>query len=200
MLAYIEGKLVHKEATYVVIEVQGLGYQLRVSLQTSSALVLGSICRLQTYLQVREDALTLFGFYEAEEKKVFLDLLSVSGIGTNTALIMLSSMSTTEIIEAIAREDVITIQRIKGIGRKTAERVIVELKDKIRKAAPELADLAPGEPTARSTFAQTKADALDALLTLGLPRATAEKNLQTIIQNQGPSLTLEELIKMALKV
>ncbi|GAB4395981.1 MAG: Holliday junction branch migration protein RuvA [Microscillaceae bacterium] len=200
MLAYIEGKLVHKEATYVVIEVQGLGYQLRVSLQTSSALVLGTVCRLQTYLQVREDALTLFGFHEAEEKKVFLDLLSVSGIGTNTALIMLSSMSTAEIVEAIAREEVITIQRIKGIGRKTAERVIVELKDKIRKAAPELADLAPGEPLGRTAFAQTKADALDALLTLGLPRATAEKNLQTIIQNHGPSLTLEALIKLALKV
>ena len=156
---------------------------------------------MQTFLHIREDAHTLYGFIDNEEKKVFLDLISVSGIGAGTAMIILSSLSTAEIQEAIVREDVRTIQSIKGIGNKTAQRLILDLADKIKIKNMELANTivsSPGSDTQRKLLA--KNEAILALTALGIPKNTAEKNLETIIKKHGNNLSVEELIKLALKV
>jgi Holliday junction DNA helicase RuvA len=199
MIAYIEGKLVQRETTFVIVEAGGIGYYIKVSLNTSSALAGKTNCRIQTHLQIREDAHTLYGFMDYEEKRVFLELINVSGIGANTAMIMLSSLSTREIIEAIVQEDVSIIQSVKGIGKKTAERLILELKDKIKKTYEELALTFPEMSSEGIDFQKVKSEALEALVALGIPKVMAEKNVSAIIKKQGTSLTLEELIKLALK-
>jgi Holliday junction DNA helicase RuvA len=199
MIAYIEGKLVQRETTFVIVEAGGIGYYIKVSLNTSSALAGKTTCRIQTHLQIREDAHTLYGFMDYEEKRVFLELINVSGIGANTAMIMLSSLSTREIIEAIVQEDVSIIQSVKGIGKKTAERLILELKDKIKKTYEELALTFPEMSSEGIDFQKVKSEALEALVALGIPKVMAEKNVSAIIKKQGTSLTLEELIKLALK-
>lgn len=194
MFAYIEGTLVQKEATFAIVDVQGVGYHLRISLPTFSALEVGKKTKLYTHLQVREDAHTLFGFRDLAEKKLFLDLVSVSGVGANTAMIILSSMSAKEIQEAIASENLRVIQGIKGIGIKTAQRLILELKDKIKKENAELGNTSPAQ-----TGSLAKAEALQALLALGLSKPLAEKNLETVSKKHGDSLTVEEYIKHALR-
>ncbi|WP_026999036.1 Holliday junction branch migration protein RuvA [Eisenibacter elegans] len=196
MIAYIDGKIAYKEPAYVILDVQGIGYQIRISLQTFTTLgALEARCKLYTYLQIKEDAHTLYGFAEAAEKKVFLDLISVSGIGANTALLMLSSLSTAELTHAIATEDLRVIQGVKGIGRKTAERLIVELKDKIQRGeATTLPELSP------NNFRQNKAEAVAALVALGIAKTTAEKNIEQIMRTHGADLRIEELIKLALNV
>lgn len=194
MFAYIEGTLIQKEATFAILDVQGVGYHLRISLPTFSALEVGKKTKLYTHLQVREDAHTLFGFTHLTEKKLFLDLVSVSGVGTNTAMIILSSMTAKEIQEAIASENLKVIQGIKGIGLKTAQRLILELKDKIKKENTELGNIAPAH-----TGSLAKAEALQALLALGLSKVLAEKNLETVAKKHGESLTVEEYIKHALR-
>ncbi len=199
MIAYIEGKLIQREATFIIVEAAGIGYHIKVSLHTSSALAGKSTCRVQTHLQIREDAHTLYGFMDYEEKRVFLELINVSGIGANTAMIMLSSLNTREIVDAIIQEDVGIIQSVKGIGKKTAERLILELKDKIRKTYDELAINLPEINTAGEDFQKIKSEALEALVALGIPKTVAEKNVAAIIKKQGSDLTLEALIKLALK-
>jgi holliday junction DNA helicase RuvA len=195
MIAYIDGKLAYKDPTFVIIDVSGVGYHIKISLQTYSALKEGERCRLQTYLHIKEDAHTLYGFVENAEKRLFLELISVSGIGPNTALMMLSSLSYAEIQQAIVSEDLGTIQSIKGIGTKTAQRVILELKDKIKKGmfAGEVPNFAsPTNNTIRN-------EALSALVTLGIPKNVAEKSIDTIIKQEGNQLSIEQLIKKALK-
>ncbi len=194
MFAYIEGVLVQKEATFAIIDVQGIGYHLRISLPTFSMMEVGKKAKLHTHLQVREDAHTLFGFIDLAEKKLFLDLVSVSGVGTNTAMIILSSMSAKEIQEAIATENLKVIQGIKGIGIKTAQRLILELKDKIKKENIELGSASPAH-----IGSLAKAEALQALLALGLTKQLAEKNLDTVAKKHGDALTVEEYIKYALR-
>jgi Holliday junction DNA helicase RuvA len=195
MIAYIDGKLAYKDPTFVIIDVAGVGYHIKISLQTYSALKEGERCRLQTFLHIKEDAHTLYGFVENAEKRLFLDLISVSGIGPNTALMMLSSLSSAEIQQAIVSEDLRTIQSIKGIGSKTAQRVILELKDKMKKGtfAGEIPNfLSPSSNTIRN-------EALSALVTLGIPKNVAEKSIDTIIKQEGSQLSIEQLIKKALK-
>lgn len=197
MIAYLDGKLTYKEPAYAIVDVQGVGYEVRISLQTFSALpAVPGQCRLFTYLAIREDAHVLFGFAEPGEKQLFLDLVSVSGIGPNTALVMLSSLSAAEIKQAIATEDLRVIQGIKGIGAKTAQRVILELKDKMRKESltggtAQTSLLAGGGSAVRN-------DAISALVVMGIPRPAAEKSVETILKKQ-PDLTVEELIKLALR-
>ena len=210
MFAYIEGKLVHKEPAFVIIDVGGIGYEIRISLNTFAVLedteqeniFQNGKCRLQTYLQIKEDAHTLFGFKDIQEKRLFLNLISVSGIGSNTAMLMLSSLSTEEIQEAILTEDVRTIQSVKGIGGKTAQRVILELKDKLKKEnlvdVPELG-VAKTSPNAQSPKL-IRADAGAALTALGFPKNTAEKNVEKILKSQKDKLKVEEIIKLALKI
>lgn len=197
MIAYLDGKLAYKDPAFVIIDIQGVGYQVKISLQTYAALHnTGERCKLHTLLIIREDAHTLFGFYEMEEKLLFEDLIGVSGIGPSTAMVMLSSLSSSEIKQALITEDVRTIQGIKGIGAKTAQRAIIELKDKLKKenmiggVTPNI--FAPQNSALRS-------EALTALVTLGIPRAAAEKSIDTILKREGNEISIEQLIKLALR-
>lgn len=197
MIAYIDGKLTYKDPAYVIIDVNGVGYEIKISLQTYSALQDGNErCRLYTFLSIREDAHVLFGFKDTDEKALFLDLLSVSGIGPNTALVMLSSLSSAEIRHAIVNEDVRTIQSIKGIGAKTAQRAIIELKDKFRK---EQMLGGSSHSIVLTKNSAVRNEALAALVTLGIPKNVAEKSIDTILKKEGEDLTVEQLIKLALR-
>jgi Holliday junction DNA helicase RuvA len=197
MIAYLSGKLNYKDPAYAIIDVGGVGYEVKISLQTFSALPPpNETCKLFTYLQIREDAHILYGFSEPDEKVLFLDLISVSGVGSVTALIMLSSMSSAEIRQAIVNEDVKTIQTVKGIGGKTAQRVIIDLKDKIKKENL----LSPQQPSLlQTTNNKTRSEALAALVMLGIPKPTAEKSIEAILKREGDNITVEQLIKFALR-
>lgn len=197
MIAYLKGKLAHKDPTYVIIDIAGVGYQVKISLQTYSQIKDEELVMLLTYLHIKEDAHTLYGFKEENEKKLFLHLISISGVGPNTALMILSSLSSVELENAILHEDARIIQNVKGVGAKTAQRIILELKDKIKKDSF-------GEAGAQiSAFAspnnKIKEEALQALLTLGFQRPVAEKNIATVLKKTGPDISLEELIKASLK-
>lgn len=189
MYAYIEGKLTYKSPTFVVIETGGIGYQIHVSLHTYGKLPQVEHCRLYTYLHIKEDAHTLYGFAQEEEKRLFLHLLSVSGIGASTARMILSSITPDEIQNAIVRGDVATIQRIKGIGAKSAQRMILELQDKLKKEGLTSLTAAPLVSTAYE-------EALSALIMLGFSKIPAEKVIQKVHQD---GMSVEELIKVALK-
>lgn len=194
MIAFLKGRMVHKEPTHVIIDVHGVGYQVNISLQTFGEIKDCEEIFLHTYLAVREDAHVLYGFANPAEKNLFLQLISVNGVGPGTALIMLSYMSVEELTMAIAREDAAALQRIKGIGAKTAQRVIIDLKDKVRRevATEMTAIMNPVHNTMRQ-------EALTALLTLGIPRYAAEKSVDTVLKKSGNTITLEDLIKQALK-
>ncbi len=198
MYAYLEGKLNYKDPAIVVLDVNGIGFQLRISLQTFTALPApNERTKLYTLLIVREDSHTLFGFSEQEEKALFEDLTSVSGIGPSIAMVMLSSLSSAEIKQAIIAEDLKTIQGVKGIGAKTAQRAIIELKDKLKKEAIMGGGTIPSIFTAANSA--LKSEALAALVALGLPKNMAEKNLDTILKREGYDLSIQDLIKLALK-
>lgn len=194
MFAYIKGKLAYKEASMAIIEANGIGYQINIPLSTYTTLGTQEDCQLFTYLQVREDAHVLFGFATMLEKNVFLDLISISGVGPSTALAALSSLSSSEIKHAIASEDVKKVQTIKGVGGKTAQRLVLELKDKYQKEGP----IIEGEKSYSSNN-RTKEEALTALVTLGMVKSSAEKTLDAIIKTKGSDIDLETLIKLALK-
>jgi holliday junction DNA helicase RuvA len=197
MYAYISGKLTYKEPALAVIETGGVGYDIRIPLSAFSLLKVAETCTLYTYLHVKEDAHTLYGFLDQEDKKLFLLLIGISGVGPGTAMMVLSSLSAQEIKEAIVREDVRTIQGIKGIGIKTAQRLILELKDKIKKDGLIDASLAKSPQPLAATAIQ--AEALNALVMMGLARPQAEKSIASIIKKFGSGIALEELIKQALK-
>ena len=190
MITQIKGKLVEKNPTQLVVDCNGIGYEINISLHTYSSLSSEENIKLFTHLQVREDAHILYGFFTVLERAVFRLLISVSGIGTSTARTMLSSLTPAEIQQAIAIEDVSTIQGIKGIGLKTAQRVIIELKDKIKnlQGTEEI-------PVLKSNT--IKEETLSALEVLGYSRKASEKVVDKLIQGD-PDSTVEELIKYAL--
>ncbi|QIX61215.1 Holliday junction branch migration protein RuvA [Hymenobacter lutimineralis] len=199
MIAYINGKLAYKDHAQAILDVSGIGYEVRISLATYSKLPAeGELAKLYTYQHIKEDGQTLYGFLDPNEKALFMQLISVSGIGPGTGIVMVSSMSVGEIRQAIVQEDVRAIQSIKGVGPKTAQRVVLELKDKLRKdellakAGIDTVPLAKAHNTNRS-------EALAALVTLGFARAAAEKTLDQIQNRHGNDLSVEELIKFALK-
>ncbi|MBC7485852.1 MAG: Holliday junction branch migration protein RuvA [Cytophagaceae bacterium] len=196
MIAYIKGKLTVKDPTYVVVEANSIGYHAKISLYTYSAIKEVEDALIYTWVHIKEDAHTLYGFSSEKERNVFLDLTSISGIGPGTALVMLSSLNPNEVRKAIAQEDVRTIQAVKGIGPKTAQRVILELKDKMRKI-----ELLPGEDKSFSVSSSnnTRQEAFNALVTLGFARSAAEKNIDTVLKQKGEDISLEDLIKWALK-
>ncbi len=196
MIGYIKGEIAHKEPTYFVIDVGGVGYEIKISLNTFSVLKDAKSCKLFTYLHVKEDSHTLFGFSDQSEKELFVTLIGISGIGPSIAIMMLSSLSVKELQEAIATEDVATIKSIKGIGGKTAERVIVELKDKVRK------ELGGEKAISTSMFInnQFRNEALTALVTLGIHKSSAEKSINLVLKTANKDITLEDLIKQALKI
>lgn len=192
MIAHIQGRLVEKTPTDVVIDCHGVGYQIHISLHTFSQIPDAENIKLYTYLQIKEDAHNLYGFAEKKERELFKLLLSVSGVGASTARTMLSSLAPEQIIQAIASNDVGTIQSIKGIGAKTAQRVILDLKDKILK-------LYQIEEVSGSSYNTNKEEALSALEVLGYLRKNVEKILEKIIANT-PNASVEDLIKQALKL
>lgn len=191
MITHLQGRLVEKNPTDVVIDCNGVGYLVNISLHTYSLLPTTENIRLFTFLQVKEDAHTLYGFVEKQERELFKLLLSVSGIGANIARTMLSSLAPTQIIQAIASNDVVTIQGIKGIGAKTAQRVILDLKDKVLKVYS-LDDVSS------APYNTNKDEALSALEVLGFNRKNAEKVIDKIC-NEAPNASVEDLIKQALK-
>lgn len=214
MFAYIEGNITYKDPTYVVLDVQGIGYEIKISLNTFDALENHSKFKLYTYLHVREDAQILFGFAREEEKRLFLDLLSISGVGPSLALMLLSSMQVEELKIAIAEGEVKTIQRVKGIGAKTAQRLVLELQDKVKKEQLITSSGGQGATTIPGRYNTVKSEALSALVTLGVSRSAAEKSIDKALsewqkkqrsQPAGESgaseteIRLEELIKLALK-
>lgn len=191
MIAHIQGKLVEKTPTEVIIDCGGVGYHVNISLHTYSLLPAVDNIKLFTYLQVKEDSHTLFGFVEKSEREIFKMLLSVSGIGASIARTMLSSLEPKQIIQALASGDVVTIQAIKGIGSKTAQRVILDLKDKVLK----LYDLDEVSMLQNNT---NKDEALSALEVLGFNKKLAEKAVEKIVKENAEA-TVETIIKQALK-
>ncbi|SOC78967.1 Holliday junction DNA helicase subunit RuvA [Salinimicrobium sediminis] len=191
MIYSIQGRLVEKNPTNVVIDCNGVSYFIHISLHTYSLIPSQESLRLFTHLQVKEDSHTLYGFWEKSEREIFRLLISVSGVGASTARSMLSSLEPRQIMEAIAAGDVATVQGIKGIGAKTAQRVIIDLKDKIVKVFGIDEVSAPKSNTNRE-------EALSALETLGYTRKQSEKVVERIVREE-PDATVESLIKQALK-
>ena len=191
MIAHLQGKLVEKNPTEVIIDCNGVGYHVNISLHTYSLLPNSDAIKLFTYLQIKEDSHTLFGFVEKSEREIFKMLLSVSGIGASIARTMLSSLEPKQIIQAIASADVVTIQKIKGIGSKTAQRVILDLKEKVLK----LYDLDEVSMIQNNT---NKDEALSALEVLGFVRKSSERVVEKIVK-ENPEATVENIIKFALK-
>ena len=191
MITQIRGRLVEKNPTEVVVDCNGVGYLLHISLNTFSALPNDENVVLYTHLSIREDAHTLFGFINKTEREVFKLLISVSGVGPSIARTMCSSMTSEEIQNAIASENVRVIQSVKGIGAKTAQRVIVDLKDKILKTF----DI---DEVSLNTSNTNKDEALSALEVLGYHRKQSEKIVNAILKEQ-PDASVENIIKSALK-
>ena len=191
MITHIHGKLVEKTPTYVVVDVNGIGYKIKISLQTFSAIA-GEFCKLYTHLSVKEDSHTLFGFFEESERHLFRNLISVSGVGPSTAQVILSTYSPDEIIHHITTADVKAIESIKGIGGKTAQRIIIDLKDKVAK----------GMPTSDLLFDKIdntiREEALSALLALGFAKKAAESKIDKVLKSTPKIASVEELVKTAL--
>ena len=191
MINHINGRLIEKSPTHVVIEAAGVGYYINISLNTFSKVGNEEACKLFTHLAVKEDSHTLYGFFEVAEREVFRKLISVSGVGASTARVMLSSLNPSEIAVAITSSDVATLKGVKGIGAKTAERIILDLRDKISKDGAFESLEIPVQNNAQT-------EALSALIALGFPKNSAEKALRKILNKQA-DLNVEGLVKEALK-
>ncbi|MBW7845330.1 MAG: Holliday junction branch migration protein RuvA [Bacteroidia bacterium] len=195
MIAFVEGKLEVKTPTYLVVNCGGVGYSINISLNTYEQMSGLSSARVLTHMVVKEDSHTLFGFAEESERELFLHLLSVNGVGSNTARMILSSLKPLEIKQAITSGNWSLLKSVKGIGPKTAQRIVIDLQDKIQKAGIATGDL----NTTITPQNKTMEEALAALLMLGFNKSEAEKGLQKIKQ-QNPDYSVEELIKHTLKV
>lgn len=193
MITYIRGNITHKSPTFIVVEAGGIGYHINISLYTYARVEKLESVKILTYLHIKEDAHTLYGFAEAAERSLFAHLISVSGIGPNTAQLILSAMNPDELRAAIIAENVAALQRIKGVGPKTAKRIILDLKDKMMKdSGGEMPALAPQDNTMRE-------EALSALLALQFNRIQAQKALNKVLGEKPALAGVEELIKLALK-
>ena len=190
MISHINGKLAEKTPTYVVIDCNGVGYKLNISLQTYSSIQTEN-CKLLTHLAVKEDSHTLYGFFTSEERDLFRQLISVSGVGPSTARMILSTYSAEEIVNYIITADVTALQNVKGIGGKTAQRIIIDLKDKVGK----------GKETSDLLFTQDntiKEEALSALLALGFTKKVAYKKMEQVMKNYEGEITVEDLVRRSL--
>ena len=199
MIGYLKGAFVEISPSSVLIDVQGVGYMVHISLNTYSSIASLLEGILYTHLIIREDAHILYGFFNKLERSIFIELTSVSGIGPNTARLILSSMKPEEIVQVIASGDSKSLERVKGIGKKTAERAIVELKDKIGKSFD--MDISINKPVVGSNVNFTPSiqqEAMEALISLGIGKANAEQAVKKVLSNNA-DLKLEELIKQSLK-
>ncbi len=193
MITHIKGTITYKSPTYLVVETAGVGYHINISLHTYTKVEKLESLKILTYLQVKEDSHTLYGFADEAERSLFILLLSVQGIGANTARIVLSSMPPEEVRAAIVGEDVNAFKRVKGIGPKTAKRIILDLKDKVLKdSGSELLQIKIQDNTSRD-------EALSALVALGFSRIQVQKVLNRLLKEQTTPQSVEELIKGALK-
>ncbi len=193
MIAFVKGNFVKKTPAQVIVDVNGVGYELNISLNTFSFISNQDGGLLLTYLHITENGQTLFGFSEQSEKDLFLQLISVSGVGASTARMMLSGMKPAEIIRAIVQGNNRQLEAIKGIGKKTAERIVLELKDKVSKISADETHM----PS--SSLNNVQHDALNALISLGIARNMAEAALKKVYQQTTEDLTIENIIKLALK-
>lgn len=193
MIAFVRGKFIFRNAAQVIVDVNGVGYECNVSLNTYSDINGKESGQLFTYLHITENSQTLYGFSEPAEKELFSQLISVSGVGAATARMMLSGMKPDEIIKAIVQSNARQLESIKGIGRKTAERLVLELKDKLSKTANDML-------LTTSVSNKIEIDALNALVSLGIPRPNAEKAVKTVLEKDSETILLEDLIKKALKI
>lgn len=193
MIAYVKGKLAHKNPSWVVVEAGGIGYHVNISLYTYAKIEGAETVTLLTHFHVKEDQQTLFGFYEEMERNLFRLLISVNGVGPATALVVLSTMNPDELRGAVIGGDVASIRKVKGIGPKTAQRIILDLKDKMIKESGESPTmLSPQSNTARS-------EALSALVNLGFGRPAVQRALNRVLAAQPQTATPEDLIKLALR-
>jgi holliday junction DNA helicase RuvA len=201
MIAFLSGKLLAKHPGTVILDVQGVGYEVAIPLSTFYEL--GEVeadVQLHIYTHVREDALQLFGFRTRRERELFMQLISVSGVGAKMAIAMLSAMSTDEIILAIRTENLAKLTAIPGVGRKTAERLVIELRDKVMKMlAPETETAALSDAREKQEVDLVYDDALSALLNLGYQRSAAEKALKSAV-NEGSELTVQKLLRRSLQL
>jgi len=191
MYDFIKGKLIEKNPASAVIDCNGVGYLINISLNTYSKLK-DENCLLYTHLAVREDAMSLYGFFDKDERQLFRMLISVSGVGSSTAQLILSSLSPEKAVEAIVNNNISMLQSVKGIGNKTAQRIILDLKDKISKVNISKDILTSAHNTNRE-------EALSGLVMLGFSKQSAEKTLDRIISQKGDALSVEDLIKLALQ-
>jgi Holliday junction DNA helicase RuvA len=192
MYAYLQGKFTLKNPAQVYIDINGVGYEVNISLNTYTHIQNSESGKLYTYLQVKEDAHTLYGFYDRGEKEMFIQLISVSGIGAATARMMLSHLKPDEVSTAIQSGNVKLLESVKGIGKKTAERLVLELRDKVNKS-----DSIFHIPALTGNSIQQ--DALNALVALGITRVQAEASIKKVSLSDTTIINLEELIKKALK-
>jgi len=195
MYDYIQGKVVSRHPTHVVIETGGIGYFLHITLQSYDQIREATDQKIYTWLQVREDIQQLWGFMEPAEREIFLHLISISGIGPNTARLILSGMTPEECRQAILTDNEIAFKQVKGVGPKTAKRVIIELKDKMLKTGGDQLIIKSG-----NSRNQSMAEALSALITLGFIKNHAEKALNQISKEEGSDLPTETLVRMALRL
>lgn len=192
MIAYLSGKFSYKNTAVVYLDVNGIGYEVNISLNTWSEIQNLSEGKLFTYLQVKEDSHTLYGFFDIIEKEMFVMLIGVSGVGAATARMMLSSMKPDEISKAILQNNAKLLESVKGIGRKTAERLVLELRDKVNKQSFE-----SGISSVKGNILEQ--DALNALIALGISKPIAEQSINKILRSEPSIIHLEDLIKKALK-
>jgi holliday junction DNA helicase RuvA len=199
MIYFVEGKLIEKNPAYAVIECGGIGYFINISLNTYSRLVnAGDPCKLFTYMAIKSEAatpvgVTLYGFYSIDERDLYINLLSVNGVGANTARLILSSLTTEEVIVALSSGSVNTFEKVKGIGSKTAQKIIIDLQSKYIKIALQQDILSP-------VHNKNKDEALSGLIMLGFNKSIAEKAIDKIIKSESSPGSVEDLIKKALKI
>lgn len=197
MIEYVRGEIAELSPATAVIDCNGVGYALNISLNTYTAIQGKKSCKLFVYEAIREDAYVLYGFVDKQEREIFLLLISVSGIGGNTARMILSALSTSELVNVIATENVGILKTVKGIGLKTAQRVIVDLKDKI-KTTTVVSDVAIGGGALNIAKAEIQEEAISALTMLGFATAPSQKVVVAILK-EDPNALVEQVIKLALK-
>ena len=193
MIAFVRGKFARKSPAQIIVDVNGVGYELQISLNTYSFISNKDEGQLHTYLHITENGQTLFGFYGIDEKELFLQLISVSGVGASTARMMLSGMKPDDIIKAIVQNNTKQLESVKGIGRKTAERLVVELRDKLGRISTEITAVGTDQ------FVSTQKDAVNALVGLGIAKPMAEAAVKKVSESAKETLSLEDIIKQALK-
>ncbi|HVY76673.1 MAG TPA: Holliday junction branch migration protein RuvA [Puia sp.] len=193
MITFLRGDFVLKTPAILHVDVHGVGYEVQISLHTWSRVQHLDQGLLHIYHQVREDDEILFGFFETAEKELFIQLISVSGVGASTARMMLSAMKPDDLAQAIATGDLKQLERIKGIGKKSAERIVLELRDKVGRKGPEINN-------SSLIYNTLEQDALNALVSLGIARPAAEQAIKKLALNHSVSQTAEDIIKQALKI